>query len=122
MAAWTPSKANTQLKKITMQRDSIQGIKETSQLVYRLAQRLKMNTEPENLSAASPFIGSSLYLAASEYVWFARESPQDSEIRRCLDVILDVLRMLGGRWKVNGQCSTPSRRLLEGLTIMQGNI
>lgn len=79
-----------------MQSASLAGLREVSHSVYGLA------SAQLGVETVSPLLCHCLYLAASELAWFLREGVS-GEVA-CLGVVVGLLRRVGERWGVAGEC------------------
>lgn len=97
----------------TMQRASLQGIKDVLVAVFALAQRIEGMRSASNadLFDISPMICHCLADAASECAWFVREEDNVASVEM-LRVIVVCLQRLEKRWRVAGE-SVPCLYLLE---------
>lgn len=87
-----------------MQRISMEGLKEVTNGVYQLAQRVlhaAITTDHHALSK-NLLVCHCLYLASSECAWFARED-NNLEGVACLKAMVELLKAIGTKWLVAGK-------------------
>ena len=86
-----------------MQQSSLQGLKEVTIAVYKLAQELQ-HAIASDIESVSPLVVHCIFQALGECAWYVREDG-DENMRSILDTLMDVLEKLRKRWKVCGEFS-----------------
>ncbi|KAK0103528.1 hypothetical protein ONS95_005549 [Cadophora gregata] len=83
-----------------MQRASIEGLKEVTQCVYRLAQAiLDAAVMDDQLISRSLLLTHSLYFAASELGWFIKEMNYLEDVQ-FLKGVVELLKLISKTWRV----------------------
>lgn len=92
------------LEQLQMQEIALSGLKDTYKAICTFAERLGGLGHDQRIINVSPFVGDCLYMAASGYMWYIRETGK-TELTTSVNILTEALKGLGTRWAVASKIS-----------------